>query len=542
MPEDFLFEGRLSDVDPEVAALIERETFRQRDKIQMIASESLCPPAVLTALASSFNNKYAEGYPPAAGEESPLLRRYGERRYYKGVEFCDQIEILAQRRLASLFATEAVPASKIFANVQALSGAPANNAVYSALLQPGDPVLGMNLSHGGHLTHGSPANRSGKVYRVTPYGVNAAGRIDYDEVLRLARQVRPRMIVGGASAYPWPIDWARLRAACDEVGAYLLADIAHTAGLVVAGLFPNPVGIAHATTFTTHKTLCGPRGGAILTTDPEIAKKIDSAVFPGEQGGPHMHQIAAKAVAFRLAATPAFRRLQERIVENCAALARAFEARGLPLAYGGTATHLCLLDLRRLEWTEGPRPDGEVAAEILDLCGITCNKNTLAGDTSPVRPGGLRFGTVIVTQRGMGPAEMESLADLVARVLRAIRTRAVPGKVPKVRGTIEGKLLRRFRDEVRALSSRFPPFAAGGAPEIEADVSGEAATAALRKICPGADGLAEGESGPADIVAPDGASLGRVVVRRQQGRYRLEGVSPDLSDWFRWLVQESRQG
>ncbi len=429
----FFFEDPLEEADSQVKEILDLEEERQERKIVLIASESHCPRPVREALASTFSNIYAEGYPSwrytEGANRDPLdypkhlayYRRYSDLRYYKGCDYADFIETLAQKRLAQLFATEEWPAEKIFANVQPLSGAAANNAVYNAFLRPGDTVLGLDLTHGGHLTHGSPANRSGMFFHVVPYGVNpATGRLDYEALEKLAREHRPKLIVAGASAYPWAIDWDRLRAAADEVGAILLADIAHPAGLVAAGLFPNPVGKAHVVSFTTHKTLCGPRGAALLCTDPEIAAKVNLGVFPGEQGGPHLNQIAAKAVSFALDAREEFRELMKKTVENARAMAAAFEEEGFRIVYGGTETHLFLIDLASVKYPVdlGSYLKGELASRLLDLAGIVVNKNTIPGDDNAAHPRALRFGTTWVTQRGFGKEDVAELARIIAKLLK----------------------------------------------------------------------------------------------------------------------------
>ncbi|MBL8055111.1 MAG: DegT/DnrJ/EryC1/StrS family aminotransferase, partial [Anaerolineales bacterium] len=310
---DFLFRGSLRDLDPDVYELCQIEAERQYRKLILIPSESTAPNAVLEGLSSRFQNIYAEGYPDEDSRfmaEAALLdyearlghfRRYSDPRYYKGTEYANAVEALARRRCAEAFAAHGLSPDQLYVNVQALSGAPANNAVYNALVTPGDTVMGMNLLFGGHLTHGSPANRSGKYFKIVPYTINeATGRIDMDEVERLAREHKPKMIIVGYSSYPWIADFKRFRAIADAVGAYLLADMAHVAGLIAAGVYPSPVGIAHVTTFTTHKTLNGPRGAAIITTDPALSRRIDRAVFPGEQGGPHVHVFAALATTFKI--------------------------------------------------------------------------------------------------------------------------------------------------------------------------------------------------------------------------------------------------
>ena len=476
-PEGFISSGAIADVDPSLDHALRLEDERQARKLVMIASESVAPLAVRQALGSTLTNIYAEGYPALrtihVGEERiadvelqlAYHRRYGDRRYYKGTDFVNTVESIAQRRVAELFATDAVTASPvrvrpedIHANVQALSGAAANNAVYTAVLKPGDTIMGMNLTQGGHLSHGSPVNRSGKLYNVVSYGVDPdTGLIDYASLAATAAEVRPRMVVAGASAYPWTIDWARLRAICESLPepAYLLADIAHTAGLVVAGLFPNPVGIADFTTFTTHKTMIGPRAAVILTTDHFLADRVDRAVFPGEQGGPHVNTIAAMAVAFKLAQQPAFGRLQRQIVANAQALASAFVARGYTLAYGGTNTHLLLVDLRAVKTASGLPLNGDLVSRMLDVVGIVCNKNSIIGDTSAVYPSGLRFGTPWLTQRGLGPDDMAEIAEIVHRVIGSIDTFRYQG----IRGTlIRGKsshaVLADARRRVDALTAR----------------------------------------------------------------------------------------
>ncbi|MDQ7823566.1 MAG: glycine cleavage system aminomethyltransferase GcvT [Candidatus Eremiobacteraeota bacterium] len=431
---DYLFSEELHELDDDVSKVIALEDERQFRKIILIASESMCPLPVRMALATSFVNIYAEGYPsnrlirettdrlPDMALQLSYLRRYSDRRYYKGVEYVDFIEALAQRRAARVFATEKTRAEDIFVNVQPLSGAAANNAVYEAFLKPGDTVMGMDLTHGGHLTHGSHANRSGKNYTIIPYHANyETGEIDYGELSSQALKHCPKMIIAGYSAYPRVIDWARLKEIAGSVGAILLADIAHPAGLVVAGSFPSPVDYADVISFTTHKTLCGPRGAAIITTCEEYAQKVDNAVFPGEQGGPHVNSIAAKAVLFKIAATEKFRSLQRQVLENSRKMAGTFKALGAKLAYGGTDSHMCLLDLRDIKGPYGFNLRGEVASRILDMCGITCNKNTIPGDTNAVHPGALRFGTTWITQRGFKENDVERLATLIYEAISAMK-------------------------------------------------------------------------------------------------------------------------
>lgn len=384
---------RIYQVDPELAAAMRRELGRQQENIELIASENFVSPAVLEAAGSVLTNKYAEGYPG--------------RRYYGGCQHVDVVEALAIERAKELFGAE-------HANVQPHSGAQANLAVYFAMLQPGDTVLGMSLSHGGHLTHGSPVNVSGKWFKFTHYGVNKeTEQLDYDEILSIAKEVKPKMIVAGASAYPRIISFTKLREIADAVGAYLMVDMAHIAGLVAAGLHPNPVPVADFVTTTTHKTLRGPRGGLILCKE-QYAKAIDKAVFPGIQGGPLMHIIAAKAVALKEAMSVEFKEYQMHTIRNAKALAEALTDHGFRLVSGGTDTHLMLVDVKASGLT------GKEAERILDSVGITVNKNTIPFDTeSPMVTSGIRLGTPAVTTRGMKEPEMREIADLIARALQA---------------------------------------------------------------------------------------------------------------------------
>ena len=408
----------LRDQDPEIANAIQKETERQATTLELIASENFVSEAVLEAQGSVLTNKYAEGLPG--------------RRYYGGCAYVDIVEDLAIQRAKAIFGAEA-------ANVQPHSGAQANMAVYMATLAPGDTYLGMNLSHGGHLTHGSPVNFSGKLYKVIPYGVRKSDHlIDYDEVRELALKHRPKLIMVGASAYPRKIDFAKFRAIADEIDAKIAADIAHYAGLVVAGLFPNAVPHCEFVTTTTHKTLRGPRGGLILCRSA-YAKAINSTVFPGIQGGPLMHVIAAKAVAFREAQTQAFKDYQEQIVRNAKALAEKLVARGWNLVSGGTDTHLVLINLLDTDLT------GKIGEEALERAGITVNKNTVPFETrSPFVTSGIRIGTPAITTRGMKEIEMEVIGDLMADILERPDDQA---------------LIESVRKKVQELCAAFPLYA-----------------------------------------------------------------------------------
>ena len=473
--------AELEKIDPQLSSLINAEERRQREKIILIPSESLTPPAVREALGSVFTSVYAEGYPRGAMRMLPpeLLadldyqlaeyRRYADWRFYKGTEFADLVESLAGRRAAECFATADYPSDRIYANVQPLSGAAANLAVYEAFVAPGDTVMGMALTEGGHLTHGSEFNITGKRYRIVSYSSDPkTGRLDYEKIKALAAAHRPKMIIAGFTSFPWQPDWEAFREIADSVGAILFADIAHTAGMVIAGAYPNPIGYADVVAFTTHKTLCGPRGAVILSTDPKIAARIDSAIFPGEQGGPHVNKFAAIAAALRIAQTDAFKALQHRIVENAGYLADFLRNEGLTLAYGGTNTHLLLVDLREIESDTGYTMLGEIAARILDLAGIVCNKNTIPGDHSAADAHGIRLGTPWVTQRGMGKEEMGELARIIATVLRAIKPFEYPGLTgPLSRGKIPGKVLREARRSVRELLHRVDPQVGVPAPKAE---------------------------------------------------------------------------
>ncbi|HEY7030906.1 MAG TPA: serine hydroxymethyltransferase [Thermomicrobiales bacterium] len=405
----------LRSTDPEVAAAIEGELYRQRDGIELIASENFVSSAVLRAVGSVLTNKYAEGYPG--------------RRYYGGCEFVDQVETLAIERARALFGAE-------HANVQPHSGANANLAAYLSLLNPGDKILGLSLQEGGHLTHGLGVNFSGRLFEAHFYGLDrATGLIDYDALLVTAKEVRPRAIIAGASAYSRQIDFARFRAVADEVGAYLFADIAHPAGLIASGLHPSPIPHAHITMTTTHKTLRGPRGGMILTS-AEFAKTVDKTIFPGLQGGPLMHVIAGKAVAFGEALQPAFRDYSRAIIDNAQTLASTLIAQGLPIVSGGTDTHVMLVDVGAIGLS------GKQAEKALETVGITVNKNTIPGDTRPPTQGsGIRLGTPAITTRGFGSQEMRRIAEMIAEVL-------TNPDDPGVRERIAG--------EVRDLTSRFP--------------------------------------------------------------------------------------
>ncbi len=421
---DGFFTASFAETDPEICDPVRRELARQRDEIELIASENIVSRAVLEAQGSVLTNKYAEGYPG--------------RRYYGGCQYVDVVETIAIERLTKLF-------DCAFANVQPHSGAQANQAAFMAVMRPGDTFLGLNLAAGGHLTHGSPANMSGKWFNVVPYGVRRDdNRIDFDEMARLAREHRPKLIVAGGSAYPRIIDFRRFREIADEVGARLMVDMAHFAGLVAGGAHPSPFPHAHIVTSTTHKTLRGPRGGFVLTNDEELARKINSAVFPGLQGGPLMHVIAAKAVAFGEALRPSFKLYAKSVVENAKALADSLKSKGLDIVSGGTDTHLMLVDLRPKRLT------GKVAEAALERARITCNKNGIPFDPEkPTVTSGVRLGTPAGTTRGFGVAEFRLIGDLIVEVLDVLSQK----------GAEEDSLTEAVvREKVKALVQRFPIY------------------------------------------------------------------------------------
>ena len=421
--EDF-FSATLGESDAEIADAIKSELHRQRDEIELIASENIVSRAVLEAQGSVLTNKYAEGLPG--------------KRYYGGCQFVDVVERLAIERVTRLFGCS-------FANVQPHSGASANAEVFMALMQPGDTFMGLNLAAGGHLTHGSPVNLSGRWFKVVPYSVRRDDHlIDMDEVERLAKEHCPKVIIAGGSAYPRIIDFRRFREIADEAGAYLMVDMAHFAGLVAGGAHPSPLPHAHVVTTTTHKTLRGPRGGAILTNDEELAKKFNSAVFPGMQGGPLMHVIAAKAVAFDEALRPSFRLYAKNVVENAKALAETLKACGFDIVSGGTDTHLMLVDVRKKRLT------GKVAEAALGRARITCNKNGIPFDPEkPTVTSGVRLGTPAGTTRGFGIAEFRQIGDMIADVVDALSRSGLEQ---------DAQAEERVAEQVKRLVSRFPIY------------------------------------------------------------------------------------
>ncbi len=569
---DYLFRGGVDELDPAVAELIRHETARQQEKLIMIPSESTVPQAVRSAIGSSFHNIYAEGYPLENTRKMsqreildyaarlPEHRRDADLRYYKGTEYANIVESLARRRAAELFAANGHSADDLYVNVQPLSGAPANNAVYSALLQTGDTVMGMDLIMGGHLTHGSPVNRSGINYKIISYGINPeTERLDYDGMRKLALEHRPRLIIGGFSSYPFAADWEAYRQIADEAGAFLLADVAHVAGLIAAGQYPNPVGIADVVSFTTHKTLNGPRGAVLITHRRDLARKLDRAVFPGEQGGPHINTMAGLAVALRLAGSEQFKNLQNQTIANARRLATKLQERGLSLPHGGTNTHLLLLDCKTITGEDGTPLSGDMAARVLDLAGIVVNRQTIPGDASALRPSGIRLGATWLTQRGMSESDADELGDIIADLLEACLPFSLTGRVrPLARAKVDFDVLQNAARRVRQLSARlgidtdakadgYPHFYTlndepsgrpSGSP-MQIVVEGEAACDFLQlALTSDVAALQDGESQPTHLLEKDGSVMASGQALRlssSEFQLNLAGLANRALAWLRAL-------
>lgn len=562
---DFLFRGDLAELDPDVAELIRHETARQARTLILIPSESTIPAAVREAVGSAFQNIYAEGYPLDEtrtmsqqeildyARRLPEYRRLADNRYYKGTEYADIIEALTRRRCAEIFANEHVNADGLFVNVQPLSGAPANSAVYTALLKPGDTILSMNLMFGGHLSHGSPVNRAGKTYKVVSYSIHPeTEHLDYGQMMALAQEHQPKIIIGGYSSFPLAPDWHEYKRIADAVGAVLLADVAHFAGLIIAGVYPNPVGIADIVTFTTHKTLQGPRGAVILTHRPDLATKLDRGVFPGEQGGPHVNAIAGLAVALRFATTEQFKELQRQTVANARRLAEKLKERGLRIPHGGTDSHLLLVDCKSVVSKDGIPLSGDMAARILELAGVVCNRQTIPGDTSALRPSGIRLGTPWITQRGCGFAEIDKLANVIADVLQA----CIPYKYTDKTETyakIDFDVLQNARRSVQEIVDSI-----GIDTDVKADayphqyvdeaigdgwqtltISGERARNFLNiALTSNVSALQPGQSQPTNILETDGQVMASGVlemVSSSEYRLHLSGSADRAAAWLRAL-------
>ncbi len=567
---DFLFRGGIDNLDPDVAELIRQETARQQQKLILIPSESTVPFAVRSALSSPFHNIYAEGYPLANSrrmsqseildydQRLPEFRRNADQRYYKGTEYANILESLARRRAAEIFAGNSCAADDLFVNVQPLSGAPANNAVYTALLDVGDTVMGMDLVMGGHLTHGSPVNRSGKFYNIVSYGIDPkTEKLDYDRMRELALEHKPRLIIGGFSSYPFAADWNAYREIADEAGAYLLADVAHVAGLIAAGVYPNPVGIADVVSFTTHKTLNGPRGAVLITHRRDLSTKLDRAVFPGEQGGPHINAMAGLAIALRLAATDQFRQLQTQTITNAIRLSDSLNARGYRTPCGGTDTHLLLLDCKSVTGADNTALSGDMAARILDLAGIVVNRQTIPGDTSALRPSGIRLGTTWLTQRGITAADIDALGDIIADVLDACLPFSLTGRVrPLARAKVDFDALQTAGARVHDLAARlgidtdanadgyphfypYRPLADEEESCLEISVSGAAVRDFLQVVLTSnLAALQSGDSQPTRLLEKDGremASGGVTRVSATEFRLNIGGKAKRAVAWLRAL-------
>ena len=549
MSQDFIFHGALDERDPELTRLLALEDQRQDQTIILIASESLAPDAVREAMSSKFANVYAEGYPREASRrqnqadildtdlELARYRRNSDPRYYKGVEYADLLEALTRRRAAELFAANGIKPEELYVNVQPLSGAPANNAVYTALLQPGDTIMGLNLNDGGHLSHGTRINRSGKHYNSVHYFVDPETELlDYDAIEKIALEAKPQIIVAGFSAYPMIVDWQRFREIADKVGAYLMADIAHISGLVASGMHPSPIGIADVVTTTTHKSLCGPRGAMIMTHRRDFYRKIDRAVFPGEQGGPHLNTMVGLATALKLAKTDQFNQLQGRIVHNASRLAQRLEEHGLRIVAGGTENHLFMVDTKSVMHNGVPL-SGDLASRILDTAGIVVNRNTIPGDKGAFNPTGLRLGTVWVSQLGFGEAEIDLLAEAIATVLKGCTPfiyTALGGKKQR-RAKVSYVALRRGREIVRQLRGFEKAAPAGDTVELRGAKAGQLLHQALTSDVAV---LAEGDAQPTHLFG-DGldvdATVKRVAADRYQLRFADAATAGQAAEWFEAL-------
>lgn len=578
--DDFLFRGNLTEIDPDVAALVDLEAVRQARKLIMIPSESTIPQSVREAVGSVFQNIYAEGYPPTdwrtMSEDDILdvdarfaeLRRYNGKRYYQGTEVADLLESVAKRRAADLLANDLVSANKLYVNVQPLSGAPANSAVYTALIKPGDTLMGMDLLHGGHLSHGSPVARSGLQYHVVSYGVRSDTELlDYEEIMDLALEHKPKIIVAGYTSYPWAPDWSKFREIANAAGSILLADVSHVAGMIMAGVFPSPVGIVDVVMFTTHKTLAGPRGAVLVTHRADLARKIDRGVFPGEQGGPHMNNIAGLAVALKLAAKPEFKALQEQIIINAKRLAQRFTERGIRVVYGGTNSHMLVIDTGQIKGKDGTPLSGDIAARLLDLAGVVCNRNTIPGDVSPFRATGVRFGVNWLTQRGFKEAEIDALGDAIADLLLSSKAFSYSGGFDSHdwRAKVDFAVLADVQQRLHQLAQNagidyaIPTLdthyiGADAAAEHfrvlpddepseqwrSIEISGAAASQFLEAIVPATVyNLEFGAWQGTWILAPDGKTLAQAVVERLTQDVYLLHVSRNVDYIAQWLISLS---
>jgi glycine hydroxymethyltransferase len=551
MPDDFIFRGSAGELDPELARLIREEDQRQDESIILVASESASPAAVQELMGASFGNVYAEGYPRENSRqqtEAEILdidyelayyRRYSDPRYYKGVEYADILEALARRRAAELFAANGISAGDLYVNVQPLSGSPANIATYSALLEHGDTIMGLDLNHGGHLTHGSRISRSGKAYNAVAYTVDPETEaLDYDALEAQAMEVKPRLIVAGFTAYPMIVDWQRFRQIADRCGAYLMADIAHISGLVAAGVHPSPIGIADVVTTTTHKSLCGPRGAMIMTHKKALGRKIDRAVFPGEQGGPHLNTIAALALALKLAKSDQFVQLQQRVVRNAARLAEKLTEHGLRIVAGKSENHLLMIDTKSVE-SDGIPLSGDMAARVLDLAGIVANRNTIPGDTSAFRSRGIRMGTVWISQLGFGDPEVDLLAEAIATILKSCIPFVYTGLGGKqlLRTKVDYNAFQHGRNLVHRLRNVPPKQDIYNSIELRGPVTESFLNLALTSDVLA---LSPGQSQPTHIYGPH-IDTPATLTRWDDASFTLwfpnNSTASAVSDWFRALSE-----
>ncbi|MFK7800914.1 MAG: serine hydroxymethyltransferase [Anaerolineae bacterium] len=554
MSEDFVFRGTIAELDPQLHELLERERIRQEKTIILIASESEAPEAVEEAMGSKFGNIYAEGYPRESSrrqteedildfeQELARYRRNSDPRYYKGVEYADVVEALCRRRAAELFAANGVKPEDMYVNVQPLSGGPANSALYTAIIKPGDTIMGLKLSDGGHLSHGAPVNRSGTIFNSVSYVVDPeTEQLDYEEIREMALEVKPQVIVAGFSAYPRVINWDAFKAIADEVGAHFHADIAHISGLVAAGHHPSPIGIADSVMTTTHKSLCGPRGAMLMTHRKEIGLKIDKAVFPGEQGGAHFNTIGALALALKLAQSDQFVALQDRIMRNATRLANKLAEQGLRIVGGGSENHLLLVDVTGTKNHYGLSLEGDSAARILDVAGIVTNRNTIPGDRSAFIPSGLRLGTVWISQKGFGDGEIDKLAKAIGTIVNAAVPLEYGGPVRKrIRRTkVSHEALQKARALVHELTKQPDEVIDESATVLK--VRGSATSAFLSQAVGGDIVSLGGRIGP--IIIGNGKRLPVTIKRESADVYWLrfkDGASAaaaklflqDLSDGY----------
>ncbi|MEM8857066.1 MAG: serine hydroxymethyltransferase [Chloroflexota bacterium] len=554
MSEDFIFRGTIADLDPQLHELLERERERQEKTIILIASESEAPAAVEEAMGSKFGNIYAEGYPRESSrgqteeeildfeKELAIYRRNSDPRYYKGVEYADVVEALCRRRAAELFSANGVQPEDMYVNVQTLSGGPANSCLYTAILKPGDTIMGLKLADGGHLSHGAPVNRSGSVYKSISYVVDEnTEQLDYEEIREMALEVQPAVIVAGFSAYPRTINWHAFREIADEVGAHFHADIAHISGLVAAGVHPSPIGIADSVMTTTHKSLCGPRGAMLMTHRKEIGLAIDKAVFPGEQGGAHFNTIGALALALKLAQSDQFVDLQKRIVRNATRLADKLAEHGLRIVGGGSENHLLLVDVTGTKNHYGLSLEGDSAARLLDVAGIVTNRNTIPGDRSAFIPSGLRLGSVWISQRGFDDEKVDKLADAIATI--------VNGAVPMEYGGPVRKRIRRAKvsrealQKARALVNELTGYTEKiSSKDSTLQVRGSAAASFVgQALASNVSALSDGESQASAIII-DGEPTAVTIMRESAESCWLRFANGDTAATAKLFLQDLSDG